>query len=458
MVVRGGGWLCRYVMLRASEINPRHLHIGLSVLGIYCGYKAPLLLEYMRVSMVRLSASGVWEWARSGWWTPGANRETRKGKVENVSISVDDLQATVEKISFLLSNAPHLGLLVVKGPDFDVVSANGRFRKLAGWPAVEDSVDERELKTVLCPLQDLLPPEFVTSHKDITQRLVERNELPASLRHPLRSVDLMRADGERIAVNLTIAILTKHLDFRDPNSLFYVLISPIEVPHSTKSESWENVAEGIYGSDAAQHVAIGKLPPPEQYQFATVLVFDVVGYTKRCAKLSASKVAQWMTSVHQAVEAVIVKYSVRKIETRGDCYAMVSGTKWVEGDACESQVSRMVLLARDVARELLQLNKTEIRVGLAVGPISVTYIGTHHLAPTLCAFGTAMNEAASLETGGTPGLVHLSETCARRYVAEQAGQGVRLELPSSIPETVSPTGAVAKSLLLDPASNEFVVP
>lgn len=66
-------------------------------------------------------------------------------------------------------------------------------------------------------------------------------------------------------------------------------------------QSWEHIAAGMYGTDAASHMANGILPPPEEYQEATVLVFDVVGYTKRCARMTPPEVAKWMTELHVTV-------------------------------------------------------------------------------------------------------------------------------------------------------------
>ena len=60
----------------------------------------------------------------------------------------------------------------------------------------------------------------------------------------------------------------------------------------------------------------------------------------------------------------------------------------------------MVGCAFEATRALVLLDNTQIRVGLSIGPVTVAYIGTHHLAPTLFAFGKTMNEAATLETTG----------------------------------------------------------
>ena len=39
-----------------------------------------------------------------------------------------------------------------------------------------------------------------------------------------------------------------------------------------------------------------------------------------------------MSNVHMAIEELIKKHCIRKIETRGDCYIVVSGCNSVEGD------------------------------------------------------------------------------------------------------------------------------
>ena len=45
-----------------------------------------------------------------------------------------------------------------------------------------------------------------------------------------------------------------------------------------------------------------------------------------------SQVALWMSNVHMAIEELIKKHAIRKIETRGDCYIVISGCNSVEGD------------------------------------------------------------------------------------------------------------------------------
>ncbi|EKX40644.1 hypothetical protein GUITHDRAFT_44260, partial [Guillardia theta CCMP2712] len=150
----------------------------------------------------------------------------------------------------------------------------------------------------------------------------------------------------------------------------------------------------------------------------TVLFLDIVGYTKRCMELSPDEITDWMSHVHADVEQLIAEYSIRKIETRGDCYICASGTNGVQGDRGEDQMTRMVKFAVAVFHRIKQNNDTLIRVGIACGPLTIAYIDSNHFAPTMCAFGDTMNTAARMEQSGNPGLLHLSEEAALRYMDE----------------------------------------
>ncbi|EKX40652.1 hypothetical protein GUITHDRAFT_43507, partial [Guillardia theta CCMP2712] len=135
---------------------------------------------------------------------------------------------------------------------------------------------------------------------------------------------------------------------------------------------------------------------------------DIVGYTKRCTGMSPKEIADWMSQVHADVEQLLSKHFIRKIETRGDCYVCVSGTNTVDGDRDQNQMSRMVAFALDVAVALHTNHDTQIRVGIDIGPLTITYIDSNHYAPTVCAFGDPMVVAGKLEQCGSPSMIRLS--------------------------------------------------
>ena len=188
---------------------------------------------------------------------------------------------------------------------------------------------------------------------------------------------------------------------------------------SNEEDCFRNVVQHIYGDYVARSISTGGLPAPEEYPEVTVLFLDVVDFAKSCMVKTSSEVATWMSRVHEVVEAMLSVYAMRKVEIRGDCYIVVSGTNSVQGDLSNTQVTRMAAFATDVGKKLASLQGTQIRVGIATGPTTIAYIGGQKFAPTLCAFGDTVNMAARMEQSGKPGMVHMTERSASLLCQER---------------------------------------
>ena len=188
---------------------------------------------------------------------------------------------------------------------------------------------------------------------------------------------------------------------------------------TNEEDCFRNVVQHIYGDNVARSISTGGLPAPEEYPEVTVLFLDVVDFAKSCMVKTSSEVATWMSRVHEVVEAMLSVYAMRKVEIRGDCYIVVSGTNSVQGDLSNTQVTRMAAFATDVGKKLASLQGTQIRVGIATGPTTIAYIGGQKFAPTLCAFGDTVNMAARMEQSGKPGMVHMTERSASLLCQER---------------------------------------
>jgi hypothetical protein len=71
------------------------------------------------------------------------------------------------------------------------------------------------------------------------------------------------------------------------------------------------------------------------------------------------QVALWMSNVHMAIEELIKKHAIRKIETRGDCYIVISGCNSVEGDLSGSAAGALRAAAAAAAAAALSSSRTE---------------------------------------------------------------------------------------------------
>jgi len=163
-----------------------------------------------------------------------------------------------------------------------------------------------------------------------------------------------------------------------------------------------------------------ELPEPEHHFVATCLFFDIVNFSKQCAERSSDQVRDWMLSVHTAVEELTVKHSIRVVECRGDCYICISGTNFTEEDVWETQMMRMVAFGCDVRNQLLAGDvTTRVRIGVAVGPLTIGYIGGNEAGGTnLVAYGDTINTAARMEQNGKEGMVLMTKSAAHRLCLE----------------------------------------
>lgn len=150
----------------------------------------------------------------------------------------------------------------------------------------------------------------------------------------------------------------------------------------------------------------------------------------------------WMLAIHSTIEPLIEKYQVRKIETRGDCYLVVAGTNAGVKDRSSDQGRRMVQFAAEVSNALRTKHKTQIRVGIASGAITIAFINKHVFAPVMTVFGEKVCLAARMEQSGAAGLVHLSE-CATQLLCKEFGDG--LAHPSLDVMEVKSTGRIPTS-------------
>ena len=181
----------------------------------------------------------------------------------------------------------------------------------------------------------------------------------------------------------------------------------------------------VYGVSAASRVFRGEVPAAERYTQATALCCDIVDFTRLCATNSLDEVSSWMTRIHNEIDLLLTKYSIRKVETRGDCCICVTGTNFlnaqekISSDLACDQVTRMVKFAEELCRNL-RAQHTEVRIGIATGSLVLTHIS--HTADTLPAkyiYGDTVNVACRMEQTGTAGFIQLHEFAAKLYVEEQ---------------------------------------
>lgn len=200
------------------------------------------------------------------------------------------------------------------------------------------------------------------------------------------------------------------------------------------------------------------LPEPTSYERATCLFFDICEFTMTCARKSSTEVGLWLLKIHDVVERHMRKNKVQVVEIRGDCYICVTGTNHVEGDEPSSQVSRIMAFGSAVQHELVQELDTQVRIGVAMGGLTIGYIRANSSSVNVCAYGDTVNTAARMEANGRQGRVLMTQSAGLELQREKAAAGsagwAGLEVPVVVKQIKSK--GLFPTVWYDCASESFV--
>ena len=147
----------------------------------------------------------------------------------------------------------------------------------------------------------------------------------------------------------------------------------------------------------------------DDFEDSTVLFADIAGFTKLSSTISATDVVMHLNSIFSLFDGMLIKYSLEKIKTIGDCYMLAGGLPKPDDNHADS-VARMALemlaLITEINTETKQL--LEIRIGINSGPVAAGVIGKEKFIYDL--WGDTVNVASRMETFGSNNKIHVSSS------------------------------------------------
>jgi class 3 adenylate cyclase len=162
----------------------------------------------------------------------------------------------------------------------------------------------------------------------------------------------------------------------------------------------------------------------EEFDEASVLFLDIVGFTPYARGRAAAEVVRLLNHVFSALDTLCEVHGVEKIKTIGDAYLAVCGAPVRAAD----HAARICRLALAVRAELPALFAAEapglaVRIGIHSGPLVAGIIGHRKFAYDL--WGDTVNLASRMESHGAPGRIHISHATRERlgdaFVGEARG-------------------------------------
>jgi len=162
-----------------------------------------------------------------------------------------------------------------------------------------------------------------------------------------------------------------------------------------------------------------------QFEGATVLFADIVGFTPMSAKLTPGELIERLNGLFGRFDALTVALGVEKIKTIGDAYMAAAGVPDPNPDHAEAAA----LLALRMLEALHAYNHEldidlDLRIGLHSGTLIAGVIGTKKFVYDL--WGDTVNVASRMESHGIPGTIQISaathELLKDRFRCEPRGE------------------------------------
>ena len=176
-----------------------------------------------------------------------------------------------------------------------------------------------------------------------------------------------------------------------------------------EKEKSERLLLNILPRPIADRLKGGERTIAESYQSVTVLFADLVGFTNLSSRTDAAEIVNMLNQIFTKFDQLVERHGLEKIKTIGDSYMVVGGLPVARPDHPRI-VAQMALEMMSAISGINQETNTDraIRIGINTGPVVAGIIGKKKFSYDL--WGSTVNLAARLESGGLPGQIHVSQS------------------------------------------------
>jgi len=155
----------------------------------------------------------------------------------------------------------------------------------------------------------------------------------------------------------------------------------------------------------------------DDYEEASVLFADMVGFTPLSAELPPVEMVELLNEAFSYFDSLLDKYDVEKIRTIGDSYMVASGVPRRRPDHAQA-LSRMALEMRAYISTHTFRNGRRIsfRIGINSGAMIAGVIGRRKFVYDV--WGDAVNVASRMESHGSGGVIQITRDTYERIKDE----------------------------------------
>ena len=188
----------------------------------------------------------------------------------------------------------------------------------------------------------------------------------------------------------------------------------------------KNCAETVFKETTLTNTLLNQLMPPhihkavrvgrpygdtcEVHSEVSILLSDMVGFTKICSQISPMEVAMMLNSMYMVFDSLLsTRSSFYKAETIGDGYMVVVGIPNKEEKHAEHAAELAIAMVSGLKNINLPFleNQVTVKMGIHSGPIVAGVIGWK--VPRYSVFGDSVNVVNALESTSKPNRIHISD-------------------------------------------------
>ena len=176
-----------------------------------------------------------------------------------------------------------------------------------------------------------------------------------------------------------------------------------------EQEKSDKLLLNILPKSIAERLKNGESLIADDFEDSTVLFADLAGFTELSSTISATDVVMQLNRLFSLFDDLIIKYSLEKIKTIGDCYMLAGGLPMPLSNHADS-VAKMALDMLDTIEQInTKTNQSlKIRIGINSGPVSAGVIGKEKFIYDL--WGDTVNVASRMESFGANDKIHVSSS------------------------------------------------
>ncbi len=177
-------------------------------------------------------------------------------------------------------------------------------------------------------------------------------------------------------------------------------------------ERSESLLRNMLPATIAQRLKHEQQTIADDFDEATVLFADLVGFTQLAANQPADQTVRMLNTLFSAFDEAVAARDLEKIKTIGDAYMVAAGLPVPRPD----HAVQLVGLATEFLTILAAHNEAHghalhLRIGLCSGPLIAGVIGSQKLSYDV--WGDTVNVASRMESTGIPGRIQVTEDVAK---------------------------------------------